>query len=79
VLIFLPLRTELGWHQPTADEWTEIKRQLAAPDRNSVLDNPKFKQCLLQEMRGQPNDMLQVVWPMCILRSEASGADGAAP
>jgi hypothetical protein len=34
---------------------------------------------LLQEMRGQPDDMLQVVWPMCILRSEASGADDTAP
>ena len=79
VLIFLSSRPELGVHQPTVDEWADLKRQLGAPDRNSLLDNPKFKQCLLQEMRGQPNDMLQVVWPMCILRSEASGADDTAP
>jgi hypothetical protein len=79
VLIFLSSRTELGGRQQTADEWADLKRQLAAPNQNSLLDNPKFKQCLLQEMRGQPNDMLQVVWPMCILRSEASGAHDAAP
>jgi hypothetical protein len=63
VLMLLPSRSEFSRHQPTADELAELKSRLAAFDRNSPLDSPKFNQCLQQQMRGQPNDMLQVVWP----------------